>query len=54
MIQRNVGICQLDRHILMVQFFGVQKLADFFHISSQHSQIIRKGKSRNNRPNQSQ
>ena len=36
----------------MVQFFGVQKLADFFHICPQYSQIVRKGKGRNNRPNQ--
>ena len=30
--KRNAGIFQLDRRILMVQFFSVQKLADFFHI----------------------
>ena len=38
----------------MVQFFGVQKLADFFHICPQYGQIVRKGKGRNNRPNKAQ
>ena len=52
--KRNAGIFQLDRRVLMVQFFGVQKLADFFHICPQYGQIVRKGKGRNNRPNQPQ
>ena len=52
--KRNAGVCQLDRRILMVQFFSVQKLADFFHICPQYGQIVRKGKGRDNRPNQSQ
>ena len=52
--KRNAGVCQLDRRILMVQFFIVQKLADFFHICPQYGQIVRKGKGRDNRPNQSQ
>ena len=52
--KRNAGIFQLDRRFFMVQFFGVQKLADFFHICPQYSQIVRKSKGRNNRPNQPQ
>ena len=52
--KRNAGIFQLDRRFFMVQFFGVQKLADFFHICPQYGQIVRKGKGRNNRPDQPQ